>query len=726
MLIILLFCTYIYEEFSVIAIAVGIALLIVSLLVKNIGKHIFPFFLSAALVLSGTLFMANSMYKSDLPDRFDGKKCVVTGTVADEPSYENSRYRYIIELDSIDGEKADAKLMLSSHTKIDAQAYDRISVRATVYSIGGENNDVKLYYRSKGIYLGAYCYNGNDSLIEKAEKKPFLYIFIKLRNEIENRIIDKLPNEYGGIAVGMISGNKNFISDSTDDAIRNAGISPLFAVSGLHFSIWVAGLFSLLSLLKVNKRINSVACIVFALIFMALTGFTPSVCRAGIMLIVMLAGNLFFRKADPINSLGLAILILCTVNPLIVADLGFLLSVTATLGIILIYPVLNKRIILHLTNNIFEKILSAVLSVVFVSISAIIGTIPVMVLFIGSFSVFAVLTNLFVTFAATLCIIFAGMSALFYPIGFVSNATALISGVCAKYILWVVEAVNSFDVKLISTADIYCKAAVIIGMAVVCISFILFRKKMLVKSVCISLSGVIIVCSVCSYFYYRGLTEADILNLDDSIGIVISHNGKKYVISDKSDYDFYENDIREKLNATGYDDNELLLLCTGDATRCFQNLKLVKNTEFKKIVSPETNNYFNSICGKTAPVISKNINIGLFEKSSVRYVNTDDYSLAVFECEGIKILIIFSCGDAVKLPDELSQADVLVCGFIPYCTDLSKYNEVIFSANELKSEECRKYAQSNGAVALTTYSNGNISIKIKNGDYKITEQRRST
>ena len=72
------------------------------------------------------------------------------------------------------------------------------------------------------------------------------------------------------------------------------------------------------------------------LCFMAVTCFQASVCRSGVMCLVVLAGDLLSRRADSLNSLGIAVLLLGLENAYAAADIGLLLSFSATLGLILL------------------------------------------------------------------------------------------------------------------------------------------------------------------------------------------------------------------------------------------------------------------------------------------------------------------------------------------------------------------------------------------------------
>lgn len=76
---------------------------------------------------------------------------------------------------------------------------------------------------------------------------------------------------------------------------------------------------------------------------MAVSGFTYSVMRAGFMMLVMLLGTLLSKQSDSLNSLGIALVILCFVNPYCVMSLGLRLSFLSTLGIIVGYGNIDFR-----------------------------------------------------------------------------------------------------------------------------------------------------------------------------------------------------------------------------------------------------------------------------------------------------------------------------------------------------------------------------------------------
>ncbi len=145
-------------------------------------------------------------------------------------------------------------------------------------------------------------------------------------------ILSRLPQNLSSVAAAISTGDTRFLTAETKDAYRSASLSHVLVVSGLHLSMLCGVVNSTLVLLLRRRRLAAVGSIIFALFFMAFTGFTPSVVRSGIMWLLIYAAALIYRKADTLTSLGAAAIALVLTNPYAAADIGLLLSFSATLG----------------------------------------------------------------------------------------------------------------------------------------------------------------------------------------------------------------------------------------------------------------------------------------------------------------------------------------------------------------------------------------------------------
>ena len=96
------------------------------------------------------------------------------------------------------------------------------------------------------------------------------------------------------------------------------------AVSGAHITIFIAVLCELFG--KRRRRLTSIVSFAAVLLMMAMFGFSASVVRAGIMLMITQSAPLFCRRTDVLNSLCAALLLMTVLTPFAAADPALLMS----------------------------------------------------------------------------------------------------------------------------------------------------------------------------------------------------------------------------------------------------------------------------------------------------------------------------------------------------------------------------------------------------------------
>ncbi len=143
-----------------------------------------------------------------------------------------------------------------------------------------------------------------------------------------------LPEPHAGLLNGILFGVKATLSKDLYDALISTGTLHIIALSGMNITI-LADLVSLTLLRFVSRRIASLLTIVIIIGFILFVGISPSVIRAGIMGSITLLAVIFGRQTWALLSLLLAVSVMLIISPSWIADVGFQLSVLATLGIIL-------------------------------------------------------------------------------------------------------------------------------------------------------------------------------------------------------------------------------------------------------------------------------------------------------------------------------------------------------------------------------------------------------
>ena len=104
------------------------------------------------------------------------------------------------------------------------------------------------------------------------------------------------------------------------------------------------------------------------------------------------------RQTNSINTLSISALMVLLIDPNIVFDVGFQLSYTAVLGILILMPILNK---IWNPKNI---LLNPIASLIKVSFAAQIGVLPLSLYYFNQFPILFFISNLLVIPTLTLCL----------------------------------------------------------------------------------------------------------------------------------------------------------------------------------------------------------------------------------------------------------------------------------------------------------------------------------
>ena len=140
----------------------------------------------------------------------------------------------------------------------------------------------------------------------------------------------------GGLYLGLVVGDDSRQGDELISAFRDAGLSHLTAVSGQNIALVLALLQPLLKRLGATSR--TLAAVFLVGWFVVVTRAEPSVVRAAATAVITLVAAWRGRSASALRVLSVVTLGLLLIDPLLVWSVGFLLSVSATWGMIVLAP----------------------------------------------------------------------------------------------------------------------------------------------------------------------------------------------------------------------------------------------------------------------------------------------------------------------------------------------------------------------------------------------------
>lgn len=187
----------------------------------------------------------------------------------------------------------------------------------------------------------------------------------------------------------LLLGDNSMMPEITTKKMSKAGLSHILALSGLHVAI-IAFLLGMLLFPLAWGDINLPRYIILLILlwtYAFITGLSPSVTRAVIMVSVALTGRMTGRNGTTFNSLCFAIIILITADPRIIYAPGFQLTVVAVAAICLI-----PRLLPELTTE--SPLKRMIIYWLIFSISAVVGTSLLSVYYFHTFPVYFLLANI--------------------------------------------------------------------------------------------------------------------------------------------------------------------------------------------------------------------------------------------------------------------------------------------------------------------------------------------
>ena len=513
------------------------------------------------------LLISDSGYDHALS--FKGENLIVCGTVSETPEFnrEKGRYYCAVKLDKISSVNVNGKIRISfSETKDginheDFKIGDKMSFAATVYEVGEGSDSIRRYYRSQGVNLGAY--NIRDLTVESPAVRGIYYYASLLKEKAVDIILRHFNGNTAGLMIAVLSGDKSYISDDFYKLTCDSGVIHLMAVSGLHLSIWVFFIGKILEERNRKGKAPYLIMLLSVIFMMNFASFTGSVKRAGLMALLYLVGKLIDKDSDALNSLGFAVTVVLLSNPYAVYDVGFMLSLFSTLGILVMGFPLSDRFVEKrkpfIENQMKFKVMKAVAESLLVSLSVTLFTLPIMTYYFGYISSVSAITNLLILPFCMPLVVSSGLFAMTSSIPILSTALGIFCRVVSAYVIKVVTFMGS-----LSFAKIYLNYDFLFPFLIICGIFLflcgMVRKKNFRILTVFILSLVFTTCFTTEYL--RKLTTYKVTDFsNDGTCYMVSVRDKGVVIGFSGNYYLYDNilDFTErtdiKIEAVLPDDN---------------------------------------------------------------------------------------------------------------------------------------------------------------------------
>ena len=385
-----------------------------------------------ALLIFFSGLLISSFHFPQAADKFFSKKGTFLGEIIAQPAEKTNIYKTVIRIrknyDSliINNFKIIAYIEKSDSIK---PAYgDIIIFKSYIKPPEPPKNPEEFDYRNflirKGISHVTYLNRNAYKILGNKPPNKVKQLALKLRNTLLKALQQNgIRGEEYSVAAAILLGYDDTMDDAVRENYQKAGAMHVLCVSGLHAGIVYLVFNFLLAFLNKKKKqrlVKTVLLLIIVWFYAFLTGLSPSILRATVMISFFIIGNEIKRDKDAYNTLAMSAFFLLLYNPAFLFDVGFQLSYAAVFGIITFYPPLNRLIWLK------SKLLKKLWSVIAVSLAAQLGTFPLVAHYFHTFPTYFLLTNIII-FPFSFLIVTGGLFFIFvFRIPVISKIVATI------------------------------------------------------------------------------------------------------------------------------------------------------------------------------------------------------------------------------------------------------------------------------------------------------------
>lgn len=610
--------------------------------------------------------------------------------------------------------------------KLNDTLYEGVTITAHGTLNQPSNNTIpntfnyKKYLKSKKIY-----YTFKADALEIVGQNSNIYYQFKhwLSKGIEN--IDDT-----GYIKAFVLGSKNEIDEDIFKTYQNNGITHLFAISGMHISLFSSILLFLLK--KVHLKDNQAYKIVllFLLGYTFLVSFTASVVRAFTLYLLLYLNKRLKLGVTTTRIFIYAIVLILLLNPFFILDIGFLYSSLTSFGLILFSDYLK-------TSN-------KVLALLRVSLIALLFSLPITINNFYEYNFLSILANI---------LIVPLVSTIIYPLSLITLIFPFFHPIL-NFFLMILETISTILSSITWFKIILPKMPWFLIIGYYFIIYLIFKtkKKCLVILLIILLLGYKLSFNFDNnfYVYYLDVGQGDsilLISPRSRKATLIDTGGKKSVSYNEFPPNEYHvsNNIITFLKSINISKINTLITTHGDYDHMGESTNLVNNFKVGKVIFNcgslnELEQELITLLDKKHIKYSKCINqldispIKLYFLNSGEYDNENDNSNVIYlKYDGIKFLFM---GDAsvVVEQDLLSKYNLKDINFLKIGHHGSKTSSSKEFITKIKPKysiisvgKNNRYGHPNKEVLenlkdskiYRTDQDGSIMFKIKNNKLKI-------
>lgn len=549
-------------------------------------KRCIPYVTTGILVGAVYFYGFTQFFHTPL-DEFQGEERYLQAVVLDFPQFETYSYSVLVGA-KLDGMAETKTLLYMDKQAKDLKPGDEIEVLAELRSADATFSGIATtYFVAKGILLRGVT-SGELSVQPISGIVP-RHVPAYLARELKEGIFRVFPGESAGVIQALVTGNRVNLTDGFSASLERSGLSHTVAVSGMHLA-FLAGMLRLL--LPPGRKSSAVGVILAVILFVLVSGSTPSILRAGIMIILLQLAPVFGRERDDATALSTALFLILLGNPYAITHVGLHLSFASVLGILLFSEKIQEKL-----TGLFQKEPKNLLLFCCSSFSATFGamvvTTPLVAYYFGNISLIAPISNLLtlsvisVTFAGGLI---AGVLGQIFP--FLGEIIAYILYPLVGYLDFTVGKLSQVTFAAITMESAYYRSWMWFSYLIFLIWLLNSGKKRVIIPICSAVFTLALVAMLHHVRYFSQGITMEVLDVGQGQSVLMSV-GDHLILSDcgGSGQDSAGNLAADAIQNLGRNSLDLLILSHCHADHAGGVTDLMGRIHVEVIALPVSNRF---------------------------------------------------------------------------------------------------------------------------------------
>lgn len=339
----------------------------------------------------------SELLKLDQYQPYYGKTVLISGNVSEDASYgPRGDQRLRLANVRVGGDKLPANIWVSTSEKVEIKRGDIVSLEGKLAE--GFGNIPAAVYQA--------------DILEVTRPNPG-DVGRRVRDWFASAVRLAIPEPQASLSVGYLVGQRSALPDDLNQQLQIVGLTHAVVASGYNLTILVS--FARRGFAKISKYLAALSASGMVVCFVLMTGFSPSMSRAGIIALLSLAAWYYGRIIHPAVLLLFVAALTAIIHPAYVwGDIGWYLSFAAFAGVIMFAPLVHR----YFWGK--TKKVNIIRQTAVDTMSAQLVTLPIILLAFGKYSTYALLANILILPLVPLVMLltfFAGLGSLILPFG---------------------------------------------------------------------------------------------------------------------------------------------------------------------------------------------------------------------------------------------------------------------------------------------------------------------